>query len=169
MKGINLIVPPGRSPWLSVGLLLVLFVQLVTSSTVKCPGFDEPVHTAQAYCVTATGDWDMQAGGLPLLYRLLGPLFWPLLERPAPGALAQPNDHVDMARNVIHTPDRPWDTLIFPLTHTLSVPNDLHSARYPLVTGMYLLETGERLPAFAPEGDRLPGEAVPLMEVEVLP
>jgi hypothetical protein len=54
-------------------------------------------------------------------------------------------------------------------THTLLVPNDLPRGRYPLVAGMYLLETGERLPAFNTEGERLTADAVPLTEVEVLP
>ncbi len=54
-------------------------------------------------------------------------------------------------------------------THTLLVPSDLPQGRYPLVAGMYLLETGERLPAFNMEGERLAMDAVPLTEVEVLP
>jgi hypothetical protein len=94
---------------------LVLFAQLATSSTVKSPVFDEPLHTARAYYVTATGNWDMQAGHPPLLYRLLGPLFWALPERPAPQELPRSNDHVEMARGVIRALDRPWDALIFPL------------------------------------------------------
>jgi hypothetical protein len=53
--------------------------------------------------------------------------------------------------------------------HTLRVPDDLTPGQYPLVAGMYLLETGERLPAFDAAGERLPADAVPLTEVEVLP
>jgi hypothetical protein len=104
-----------RSHWLAVGLLLILFAQLATSSTVKSPVFDEPLHTARAYYVTATGNWDMQAGHLPLLYRLLGPLFWALPERPAPAGMTGAKDHVEMARDIIRALDRPWDMLIFPL------------------------------------------------------
>lgn len=104
-----------QSCWIAVGLLLVLFAQLVTSSTVKSPVFDEPLHAARAYYVTATGEWDMQAGHLPLLYRLIGPLFWLLPERPAPHQLSQTDDHVEMARDIIRALDRPWDNLLFPL------------------------------------------------------
>jgi len=104
-----------QSRWLAVGLLLVLFAQLATSSTVKSPVFDEPLHIARAYYVTATGEWDMQAGHLPLLYRLIGPLFWVLPERPALRELSHMDDHVEMARNIIRALDRPWDNLLFPL------------------------------------------------------
>lgn len=54
-------------------------------------------------------------------------------------------------------------------THTVVVPNDLPPGRYPLVAGMYVLETGERLPAFDAEGERLHADVVPLRRVEVLP
>ena len=53
--------------------------------------------------------------------------------------------------------------------HTLLVPDDLPPDQYPLVVGMYLLETGERLPAYDMAGERLPADAVPLTEIEVLP
>jgi 4-amino-4-deoxy-L-arabinose transferase-like glycosyltransferase len=53
--------------------------------------------------------------------------------------------------------------------HTLLVPDDLPPGQYPLVVGMYLLETGERLPAYDMAGERLPADAVPLTEIEVLP
>lgn len=106
---------PERSRWLAVGLLLVIFAQLATSSTVKSPVFDEPLHTARAYYVTATGRWDMQAGHLPLLYRLLGPLFWALRGQPSSLELPRSNDHVEIARNIIDALNHPWDSLIFPL------------------------------------------------------
>jgi hypothetical protein len=53
--------------------------------------------------------------------------------------------------------------------HTLVVPDDLPPGPYPLVAGMYLLETGERLPAFDRNGERLPADAVLLTDIEVLP
>jgi hypothetical protein len=53
--------------------------------------------------------------------------------------------------------------------HTLPIPDDLPPGQYRLTVGMYLLETGERLPAFDTEGERLPSDAVPLTQVEVLP
>ncbi len=53
--------------------------------------------------------------------------------------------------------------------HTLELPEDLAAGRYPLITGMYGLDTGERLPAFAGTNERLTADAVPLKEVEVLP
>lgn len=54
-------------------------------------------------------------------------------------------------------------------THFLRVPTDLPAGEYSLVTGMYLLETGERLPAFDPEGKRLPGDIIPLTTLEMNP
>ncbi len=104
-----------RSGWLAVGLLLVLFAQLATSSAVKSPVFDEPLHTARAYYVMATGNWDMQAGHLPLLYRLIGPLFWTLPQRPPVRHLTGSADHVAMAREIIRLLDYPWGALIYPL------------------------------------------------------
>jgi hypothetical protein len=106
---------PMRSRWLAVGLLLVLFAQLATSSAVKSPVFDEPLHMARAYHVAETGDWDMQGGHVSLLYRLLGPLFWALPQRPSARELAPSNDRVEMAREIFRALNRPWDTLIFPL------------------------------------------------------
>lgn len=54
-------------------------------------------------------------------------------------------------------------------THTLMVPNDLPPGQYLVIVGMYLLETGERLPAFDAEGERFAADGVPLTEIEVLP
>lgn len=54
-------------------------------------------------------------------------------------------------------------------THALIVPDDLPLGDYDLVAGMYLLETGERLPAFDAGGERLPADAVPLTEVNIQP
>lgn len=53
--------------------------------------------------------------------------------------------------------------------HALLVPAGLPPGGYPLLVGMYLLETGERLPAFGAQGARLPGDAILLTEVEVGP
>jgi hypothetical protein len=49
---------------------------------------------------------------------------------------------------------------------TVVVPADLPPGEYPLVTGMYLLETGERLPWLAPDGSPQ-GDAVPLLTLAV--
>lgn len=115
MTGWTGVLKPGWKSWLAVALLLVLFAQLATSATIKSPVFDEPLHTARAYYVMATGDWRMQAGHPPLLYRLLGPLFWILPQRPALQELTQTEDHVEMAREIIRALDRPLDVLILPL------------------------------------------------------
>lgn len=101
--------------WLAVGLCLVLFAQLATSAVVKSATFDEPLHTARAYYVTATGRWDMQAGHLPLLYRLLGPMFWTLPDLPSGQQLPRSSDSVEMAHGIIRAFDQPYDTLMFPL------------------------------------------------------
>ncbi len=109
---------PGRARrwyWVAVGLLLVLFAQLATSAAVKSATFDEPLHTARAYYVTATGRWDMQAGHLPLLYRLLGPMFWTLPDLPAGRELPQSSDSVEMARGIMRALNQPYHSLIFPL------------------------------------------------------
>lgn len=115
MTGKTRSLTPVSSHWLAVGLLLALFAQLATSAAVKSPVFDEPLHTARAYYVMATGDWHMQAGHLPFLYRLLGPLFCTLPQRPDPQQLAHTVDHVEMAREIIRALDRPLDVLILPL------------------------------------------------------
>jgi hypothetical protein len=44
---------------------------------------------------------------------------------------------------------------------------DLPAGTYDLRVGMYLLETGARLPALDANGDRLPDDVVPLVEVEL--
>jgi 4-amino-4-deoxy-L-arabinose transferase-like glycosyltransferase len=51
-------------------------------------------------------------------------------------------------------------------SRTIAVPADLAPGEYPLVAGMYLLETGERLPWLAPDGSPL-GDAVPLLRLAV--
>jgi len=51
-------------------------------------------------------------------------------------------------------------------TRTISVPTGLSSGSYPLTAGMYLLETGERLPWLGPDGAPQ-GDAVPLDTVVV--
>lgn len=51
--------------------------------------------------------------------------------------------------------------------HTIIVPDDLPPGGYPLVTGMYVLETGERLPAFDAQGTRFPADAIPLTTLEL--
>ncbi|MCK4472175.1 MAG: hypothetical protein KAW49_10360, partial [Anaerolineae bacterium] len=51
--------------------------------------------------------------------------------------------------------------------HIILVPSDLPLGEHPLLVGMYLLETGERLPAFDEQGARLSADAVPLGIVEV--
>ncbi|MGD9028804.1 MAG: glycosyltransferase family 39 protein [Anaerolineae bacterium] len=106
---------PARSRWVAVGLLLVLFAQLATSSAIKSPVFDEPLHMARAYYVTATGDWDMQGGHVSLLYRLLGAMLWAMPGRPTARELASSNDRVELAREIFRSLDRPWDAVIFPL------------------------------------------------------
>jgi hypothetical protein len=51
-------------------------------------------------------------------------------------------------------------------TRTIHIPLDLPPGDYPLVAGMYLLETGERLHWLGPDGT-LRGDAVPLDTVIV--
>ena len=46
---------------------------------------------------------------------------------------------------------------------------DLPPGTYDLRVGMYLLQTGERLPAFDANGTRLPADAIPLTTLEVAP
>lgn len=49
---------------------------------------------------------------------------------------------------------------------TIHIPADLPPGDYPLVAGMYLLETGQRLPWLAPDGS-IQGDAVPLTALPV--
>ncbi len=51
--------------------------------------------------------------------------------------------------------------------HVILVPSDLPLGEHPLLVGMYLLETGERLPTFDEHGARLPADAIPLGVAEV--
>jgi 4-amino-4-deoxy-L-arabinose transferase-like glycosyltransferase len=51
-------------------------------------------------------------------------------------------------------------------SHPVVAPADLAPGEYPLVAGMYLLGTGERLPWLAPDGS-LQGDAVPLLTLTV--
>jgi hypothetical protein len=51
-------------------------------------------------------------------------------------------------------------------TRIIVLPTDLPPGEYPLVTGMYLLETGERLPWLAPDGSDQ-GDTVPLATLTV--
>ena len=51
--------------------------------------------------------------------------------------------------------------------HRLLLPPDLASGNYEIRVGAYLLETGERLPAFDEAGNELPGANVLLMELVV--
>jgi 4-amino-4-deoxy-L-arabinose transferase-like glycosyltransferase len=52
--------------------------------------------------------------------------------------------------------------------HTVVVPADLPPGEYPLITGVYLLETGERLPWLALDGSSR-GDAVPLLTLTISP
>ena len=115
MSGSTSPLTPARSRWVAVALLLILFAQLVTSSAIKSPVFDEPLHMARAYYVTATGDWDMQGGHISLLYRLLGTMLWAMPGRPTACELASSNDRVEMARQIFRSLNRPWDAVMFPL------------------------------------------------------
>jgi hypothetical protein len=54
-------------------------------------------------------------------------------------------------------------------THSLRIPTDLPDGEYSLVTGMYLLETGERLPVLDTEGKRFPDDIIPLTTLEMKP
>ncbi len=54
-------------------------------------------------------------------------------------------------------------------THTIRLPDSLAAGDYPLVAGMYLFETGGRLPAFDARGKRFPGDAIPLTTLRVGP
>jgi hypothetical protein len=61
-----------------------------------------------------------------------------------------------------------WDVgEVVPDPRAIDVPADLASGSYTLVAGMYLLETGERLPAFDAQGQQLPNDAVPLATIEI--
>jgi hypothetical protein len=50
-------------------------------------------------------------------------------------------------------------------THTVSLPPDLPAGEYRLIIGMYVWQTGERLPAYRPNGEQVPEGAILLNEV----
>ena len=51
--------------------------------------------------------------------------------------------------------------------YQIPVPQELPVGTYQLTAGMYEVWTGERLPALAPDGRRLPEDRIPLGEIEV--
>lgn len=51
---------------------------------------------------------------------------------------------------------------VVPDPHTLPLPRDLPEGNYRLVTGLYDWQTGERLPATTPEGERLANDQIPV-------
>ncbi len=70
-----------------------------------------------------------------------------------------------------HTyPTSLWDAgEVVSETRTLAVPGDLPPGDYDLLVGMYLLDTGARLPTFDAAGERQPGDALRLAQIEVGP
>jgi len=52
--------------------------------------------------------------------------------------------------------------------HEIALPPDLPTGTYRLVAGMYSLESMERLPVFDETGRRLPGDLIPLGEIQVV-
>jgi hypothetical protein len=52
--------------------------------------------------------------------------------------------------------------------HEIPLPPDLPAGTYRLGAGMYLLESMERLPVFDETGRRLPGDLIPLGEIQVV-
>ncbi len=66
---------------------------------------------------------------------------------------------------VLWVPGRPFEEV-----HRIRLPSDLNVPRIHLTTGLYRYETGERLPAFAPDGTRFHADgpdAVPISVVEI--
>jgi len=76
--------------------------------------------------------------------------------------------HDDQPQNGTY-PTSFWDVgEVVTETRTISIPAGLPSGEYPLLAGMYVLETGERLPRLGPDGT-VQGDAVLLDTVTVQP
>jgi hypothetical protein len=76
--------------------------------------------------------------------------------------------HDDQPQNGTY-PTSFWDIgEVVTETRTISIPAGLPPGEYPLVAGMYVLETGERLPRVGPDGT-VQGDAVLLDTVTVQP
>jgi len=92
--------------WCAVGLLLVLFFQLLTSAVVKSPTFDEVLHALRGSIFLTTGDWRMQMNlHPPLVHLLTGILMWPVFPRVDPRQLeawtSLPLRHLDVVREIL--------------------------------------------------------------------
>jgi 4-amino-4-deoxy-L-arabinose transferase-like glycosyltransferase len=78
---------------ITLGLVGLLFAQLVASAAVKSPVFDEPAnHLMLGYIVWRTGDWWLQREHPPLLHLLSASTLFLLNEHPDPRELAEWND-----------------------------------------------------------------------------
>jgi hypothetical protein len=84
-------------------------------------------------------------------------VFIHLMDWSVPRVVAQSDSYPAQGRRPTST-WQPGETIFD--THTFSLPDDLPSGQYELITGMYLLDTLERLPI--PEGDR---DYIPLLQL----
>lgn len=92
--------------WCAVGLLLILFFQLLTSAIVKSPTFDEPLHATRGSIFLTTGDWRMQMHlHPPLVHLLTGLLMWFVFPHVDPRQLevwiSSPLRHFDVVKAVL--------------------------------------------------------------------
>ncbi|HET60511.1 MAG TPA: hypothetical protein ENN32_09115 [Chloroflexi bacterium] len=92
--------------WIAVGLLLLLFFQLLTSAVVKSPTFDEVLHATRGYVFLATGDWRMQMNlHPPLIHLITGILMRPVFPSIDPQQseawITTPLLHFDLAKDVV--------------------------------------------------------------------
>jgi hypothetical protein len=104
-------------------------------------------------------------------------LFWEALERPAKdytvfvhlldgdGQIAASHDGMPLEDRFPTSAWRPG--MIIPDKHTLALPADLAPGEYQFNTGLYLLETGERLPVWDSAGLEQVERSLPLAAVEV--
>jgi hypothetical protein len=106
-------------------------------------------------------------------------LFWEALDNPPrdysvfvhvlneAGELVSAHDGMPLNNRY---PTSAWRTgSVIPDTHSLALPADLAPGTYSLNTGLYLLETGERLPVWDGAGIEQSDRSLPLVTVEYAP
>ncbi len=130
--------------------------------------FGESIQLAAAKLPTATARPNEQ---LPFT------LYWQTIQQPQANYtifLQLLNEHGELVASGDSLPmggqyaTRAWlpDHTI-PDTHFLTIPEGIPSGSYTVKTGLYLAETGERLPAFAATGQQLIDNAYTIMTIEI--
>lgn len=130
--------------------------------------FGESIHLAAAELPNATARPNEQ---LPFTF------YWQTSQQPQANYtifLQLLNEHGELIASGDSLPmggqyaTRAWlPNHTIPDTHFLTIPEDTPSGSYTVKTGLYLAETGERLPAFGASGQELIDNAYTVMTIEI--